>query len=437
MTSIRPLLALALPAGLAAGCAAGSTTEAAPKKPTYTIDKEADGRDVYTEEAPQPLPIETEPVGPEAAAPSSEPVSGPAGDMKEDTASTRSRPTGTSGATGTSGGRVVYNMKPPKGYKRYNAPGAYNVTKLIYPRREIFGVFTDQQRNQVADRTALGKKVGMQPNMIKSFYDWNNGFDPNWARQIWAAGAIPQYELEMQDPNVATIAEVARGQHDEFIRNLAKGIRQANVPVVFSPWHEFNGDWYPWGFCGSASKAASNACQVKNKAGDFRNAWRRMHNIFKAEGATNAIWLWQANQIGARPKVGLKQFYPGNSYVDWLGVVGYYYGEKGWYHTFDSIFMPTIKHFKKFSNKPIFIPEMGMDNYNRPKDIHNFLYGVAKRSDVIGFLWFNYNKPSEIDFRIDRNAASTRAFKKYIHKAAFGFNPKSPVKNRYNAKAHK
>ena len=431
MTSIRPLLALALPAVLAAGCAAGSTTEAAaPKKTTYKIDKEADGRDVYTQEVPEPMAIEAEPVGPGSAAPSSEPVTGPAGRMT-DPAATRSAP------AGTSGGRVVYNMKPPKGFKRYNAPGAYNVNKLIYPRREIFGVFTDQARNQIADRNALGRKVGMQPNMIKSFYDWNNGFDPNWARRIWAAGAIPQYELEMQDPDVATIAEVANGQHDEFVRTLAKNIRQANVPVVFSPWHEFNGDWYPWGYCGSTSKADSNACQVKNKPSDFRRAWRRMHNIFKAEGATNAIWLWQANQIGARPKVGLKQFYPGESYVDWLGVVGYYYGEKGWYHTFDTVFMPSIRALKKVSKKPIFIPEMGMDSYNRPKDIHNFLYGVAKRSDVIGFLWFSYNKPSEIDFRIDTNGTSTRAFKKYIHKAAFGFNPRSPLKNKYNAKTHK
>ncbi|WP_106398232.1 glycosyl hydrolase [Actinocorallia populi] len=437
MKPIRPLIALALPAVLAAGCASGGAPQAAPeKKAPIVIDTEASGRDVYTEEVPpEPMAVQAEPAGPEAEPPASEPVTGPAGQMEDDTTSSRTaRP---AAPVGTSGGKVVYNMKPPKNFKRYNAPGAYNVNKLIYPRREIFGVFTDQARNQIADRRALGRKVGMQPNMIKSFYNWGNGFDPNWAQQIWAQGAIPQYELEMTDPNAATIAQVAGGEHDEFIRALAQGIRQANVPVVFSPWHEMNGDWYAWGYCGTRSKPESNACQVKNKPSDFRAAWRRMHDIFKAEGATNAIWLWQTNQVGARPQVGLKQFYPGNSYVDWLGTVGYYYGEKGWYRTFNEVFMPTIRALKKISNKPIFIPEMGMDNYNRPKDIYNFLYNVAKRSDVIGFLWFSYNKPTEIDFRIDRNAASTRAFKKYIHKAAFGFHPRTPQKMKYNARTHK
>jgi len=437
MKPFRPLVALTLPAVLAAGCAAGGSPEAAPEKKPIVIDTEASGRDVYVEETPQPLALETEPLGPEELAPESEPVPGPAGRMEEEDAPGAPEEAPAGAPAGTSGGKIVYNMKPPKNFKRYNAPGAYNVNKLIYPRREIFGVFTDQARNQIADRNALAKKVGMKPNMIKSFYNWGNGFDPNWARRIWAQGAIPQYELEMTDPNVATLAQVAAGQHDEFIRALAKGIRQANVPVVFSPWHEMNGDWYAWGYCGSTSKPDSNACQVKNKPSDFRAAWRRMHNIFRAEGATNAIWLWQTNQIGARPKVGLKQFYPGNAYVDWLGMVGYYYGEKGWYRTFKDVFMPTVRQLKKISNKPIFIPEMGMDNYNRPKDIYNFLYNVAKRSDVIGFLWFSYNKPTEIDFRIDRNPASTRAFKKYIHKAAFGFNPRTPQKMKYNAKKHK
>ncbi len=424
MTSMRPLVALALPVLLAAGCASGTDTSAAPEKPKVSIDQEADGRDIYENEVPEPMVLEPESTGPKTTetskpAKSTKPAGG------NDTTTVAAPSTETAPPTGASGGRIVYNMKAPKGFKRYNAPGAYNVNKLIYPRREVFGVFTDQARNQIADRNTLGRKVGMQPNMIKSFFNWGAGFDPNWARQLWAANAIPQYELEMQNPEEVTLADVANGAQDAYIRGLARGIRQANVPVVFSPWHEFNGDWYPWGYCGATSKPESNACQVGNTPANFKRAWKRMHNIFKAEGATNAIWLWQANQIGARPKVGLKQFYPGDSYVDWLGVVGYYYHQNNWYHTFDSLFMPTIRAFKKFSKKPIFIPEMGMEPGPwRAKDIKDFLYGVAKRSDVVGFLWFSYNKPTEMDFRIDSSASSTKAFKTYIHKAAFGFNPK-------------
>ena len=41
-------------------------------------------------------------------------------------------------------------------------------------------------------------------------------------------------------------------------------------------------------------------------------------------GATNAIWIWSPNVITARPSVDLAPLYPGDDYVDWMGMVGYY-----------------------------------------------------------------------------------------------------------------
>ncbi|ROO83667.1 glycosyl hydrolase family 26 [Actinocorallia herbida] len=417
MTTLRPLLALTLPVVFAAGCASPTTETAAPKdKPTYAIDRDASGRDVYTEETP------------EAKSPA---ASGGSNDSAGSSAEDPAVDLGLDEADGTDGAdrkakKKVYNYNPPKNFKRYNAPGVVNVNKHIYPKRDIFGVFTDQARNQIADRNALAKKVGMKPNMIKSFYNWGNPVDPNWARSIWNAGAYPQLELEAQDPAVASVASVAAGQEDEYIRALAQSIKTANVPIVFSPFHEMNGDWYPWGHCGPTSKPESNACQVGTTPAQFRAAWKRMHNIFKQVGATNAIWVWQTNQIGARPQVRLKQFYPGNAYVDWAGTVGYYYPEKGWYASWNEIFAPTLKEIKKVTNKPIFIPEMGMEPSKkyRARDVKNFLKAVSARRDVIGFLWFNYNKPTETDFRIEASAASLKAFKYWIKQGTYGFDPR-------------
>lgn len=426
MTSIRPLLALTLPVVFAAGCASPVTETAAPKdKPALAIDENADGRDIYTSETPQePASAGGAPEGSSGSS-SSGSGSGSSADEPEIELGLES------GASDTAADRKakkkkVYNNPRPKNFKRYNAPGVVNVNKHIYPRRDIFGVFTDQARNQIADRNTLAKKVGMKPNMIKSFFNWGDNPGPQWATTIWKAGAYPQFELEATDPTVATVASVAAGQEDEYIRALAQSIKAANVPVVFSPFHEMNGDWYAWGHCGPTSKPESNACQVKTTPAQFRAAWKRMHNIFKNVGATNAIWLWQTNQIGARPKVGLKQFYPGNAYVDWVGTVGYYYHMNNWYHTWKDLFVPTLNQIKKFSKKPIFIPEMGMEpGKNRPKDIQNFLKAVAARKDVIGFLWFSYNKPTEMDFRIDSSAASTKAFKYWIKQNTYGFNPRT------------
>ncbi|WP_148086046.1 glycoside hydrolase family 26 protein [Actinocorallia herbida] len=392
----------------AAGCASPAADTAAPQdKPTYTVDLDASGRDANAEE-PAPAAAggsSADPVAddPEAAL-GVDPVDVEAAGRKA---------------------KKVFNNPAPKNFKRYNAPGVVKVTKYIYPKRDIFGVFTDQARNQIADRNALAKKVGMKPNMIKSFFGWGAPVDPNWARRIWNAGAFPQLELEAHDPAVATVASVAAGQEDGYIRALAQSVKTANVPIVFSPFHEMNGDWYPWGHCGPTSKPESNACQVGTTPAQFRAAWKRMHNIFKQVGATNAIWVWQTNQIGARPQVRLKQFYPGNAYVDWAGTVGYYYPKKGWYASWNDIFVKTLKEIKKITKKPIFIPEMGMEpSKYRARDVKNFLKAVSARRDVIGFLWFNYNKPTETDFRIEASKASLKAFKYWIKQGTYGYDPR-------------
>ncbi|WP_460301103.1 hypothetical protein, partial [Actinocorallia aurea] len=229
MTTLRPLLALTLPVVFAAGCASPTTETAAPKEtPTYTIDQDASGRDVYTEETPQ------------AKAPA---ASGGAETGADSTAGgTDEFGLSLTGDESDAARKVkkkkkVYNYPAPKNFKRYNAPGVVKVNKYIYPKRDIFGVFTDQARNQIADRNALANKTGMKPNMIKSFFGWGGLPDANWARTIWNAGAFPQLELEAHDPAVASIPSIAAGQEDDYIRALAQNIKNANVPIVFSPFH--------------------------------------------------------------------------------------------------------------------------------------------------------------------------------------------------------
>jgi hypothetical protein len=321
----------------------------------------------------------------------------------------------------------ITNYPMPKGFKRPRAKGAYNVNRLLYPKYDYFGAFTEGQGTPVQGATALGTKVGKRPNIIKGFFNWGDAFDPNWARSIWNAQAIPQFELEARNDDPAnmkiSVRGIANGEQDAYIVSLAQAIRKTNIPVIFSPFHEFNGDWYQWGYCSRPNAPTpAGACYFKTTPSQFKRAWIRMHNIFKQQGATNAIWLWQANQTGARPEVRLKPFYPGNAYVDWTGIVGYYYHKNNWFSTFKTLFEPTIKEIKKFSKKPIIIPEMGMEpGKYRSKDIKDFLVGVALHRDVIGFIWFNYNKPTEMDFRIESSAASLKSFRYWIRRGPFGF----------------
>ena len=58
----------------------------------------------------------------------------------------------------------------------------------------------------------------------------------------------------------------------------------------------------------------------------FRAAWIHTWTLFQQEGATNVEWVWCPNN-GNYPYKG---FYPGDRYVDWVGVDGYNWTRAPW-----------------------------------------------------------------------------------------------------------
>ena len=125
------------------------------------------------------------------------------------------------------------------------------------------------------------------------------------------------------------------------------------------------------------------------------------------------------NVINPIPRVPLKPLYPGDSYVDWIGVVGYYTDTGA--STFSTLFDPTTATVREFTSKPILILETGAEDSQRKNtDIADLFSGVAASADVIGFIWFNYAKRA--DWRIDSDPSALAQFKKYAQNDLFGFD---------------
>lgn len=326
--------------------------------------------------------------------------------------------------------KARYNKAMPKSFKRYNAPGVINVNKLLYPKRDYTGVYTQYAGiDSIEGARRFGAMVGTQPDIVKGFANWGDTFDIAWARKLWASGKMPQLEMELwpKDYNGhVSLKSIADGKADAYLRTLADSIRAAKVPVVFSVAHEFNGEWYPWGYCASGKPDTNpnveNACDYLNKPKDFVRAWRRMHKVFVTRKATNAIWLWQANEINSRPKVKLAHFFPGNSVIDWVGVVGYY---KPWAkrRTFDALFKSTFAQTSRLTKKPVLIAEVSVNpGAKKPLYVKDFLAGVSANPSVIGFIWFNQDKhllERDGDFRLEAAPSGVKAYKYGLAKGHF------------------
>ena len=115
--------------------------------------------------------------------------------------------------------------------------------------------------------------------------------------------------------------------------------------------HEPNGCWFPWGYRHATAPS-------------FVAAWRHIVNVFRAQGAANVTWLWTVNIIDT--KGGIEPpapWWSGNSYVNWVGIDGYYY-KPSW--TFAPLFGPTIKAVRAADPRSILISETAAARSDQP-----------------------------------------------------------------------
>lgn len=141
--------------------------------------------------------------------------------------------------------------------------------------------------------------------------------------------------------------------------------------------------------------------------------------MFEDEGATNVIWVWTPNIINPMPKVKLKPFYPGDAYVDWAGMIGYYTMTGA--TSFDTLYGPTMDQIRSFTKKPFFIAETASEEGQRRRaDVNDLFDGVEANDDVLGFVWFNI--PKRADWRIEISPLALGEFRKRASKSLFGFD---------------
>ena len=261
----------------------------------------------------------------------------------------------------------------------------YDISGLLDPGSGKFlGVEAPGAPGSLAPVTRFAASVGRRPNIIGQYIAWNRPFAPQPVARAWSYGALSYLAWEPFDVSVQSIAE---GHSDAYITQFAKAVRALNLPVALSFGHEMNGFWYPWG-------------TRQTTPAEFVAAWRRIHNLFTRAGATNVIWVWNPNDIYPVPQVQLKPYYPGNAYVNWIGITGYVATTGP--HTYGSLYAPTVQEIRSFTAKPFIIAETSVET--GPGEVASakqlIVRTVAEHADVLGLIWFDYDKAG-VDWRVE------------------------------------
>lgn len=240
----------------------------------------------------------------------------------------------------------------------------------VIPRAEFsyLGIFHPSEDNGLSNIDSiklLEDKIDSNFNIISLYVPWGEQTAEN-ARlplglidSIYSKKAIPMITwepwastfkgLEAFNEDLANNQKVLRyitqGYFDGYITKVAKKLKSYNRPVFLRFAHEFDNPQYPWSPSGN------------NSPDDFIAAWKHVRGIFESLHAHNVVWVW--NPWKAE---NMQAYFPGEEYVDWIGVTCLNYGnespDKTWYG-FNQLYNPFHKEIKKLPELPVMVTEFG------------------------------------------------------------------------------
>jgi mannan endo-1,4-beta-mannosidase len=256
------------------------------------------------------------------------------------------------------------------------------------------GVYEPGAPPAYAPIASFALAAGKQPNLVGYYSGWAEPFASSFAQRLHKHDIIPYVQI---DPTYASVAAIAAGAYDVYLRGYAGSVRDFGHAVVIGFGHEMNGYWYSWGYGHVAPST-------------FIAAWRHIVTLFRSEGADNVTWLWTVNQD--RPGTGpVASWWPGANYVTWVGIDGYYIHPSD---TFAKVFGSTINQVRAITHKPILLSETGVSTgAGRFVKISNLFDGI-RQTGTLGLVWFDESQrggPYLQDWRIEGDRLAEVAFR--------------------------
>src|SRR5437764_3314519 len=192
---------------------------------------------------------------------------------------------------------------------------------LVPASGALFGAWVDPDgrwtgnRDAEAEVSEFEKQIGRRLDVDQHYYAWTDRFPSGLEQWDLANGRIPMVTWKG-----TSLAEILSGRDDAMIRARAQAVAALEKPVFLRWGWEMNGSWSEWG---GAANGGADAGPRRYVA-----AWRHIHDLFREEGATNVAWVWSPNDsdVPDEPWNHWTHYYPGDAYVDWVGIDGFNWG---------------------------------------------------------------------------------------------------------------
>jgi hypothetical protein len=285
---------------------------------------------------------------------------------------------------------AIFALQPPAA----EATAACAPDPVLCPERMYVGASVDGLPSNPGSLDPFIQATGVSPSVAMFFAGFSGRVDTTALRRLSDTGRLPMMTWEPWDhttpsANPYSLQAIASGQFDAYLSAQGRALASVGAPVAVRFAHEMNGGWYPWG-------QGANG----NTPSDYVAAYRRVHDVVTAAGATNVIWVWSPITVVSRPSVPLAPLYPGDGYVDWVGLSVYFSSPTA---TYVKTVPSTLSQLDQVAPaKPIYVAETAvLPGANRPAMIHDLITGLLSMPRLVGLTWFNY--VSQYDYRVDND----------------------------------
>ena len=191
-------------------------------------------------------------------------------------------------------------------------------------------------------------------------------------------------------------------KYKEWVAQIADFFKSVTVdkepiPIVFRPFHEMNGGWFWWG---------EGNCSAE----DYKTLWKETVNLLRNEHKLdNLLYAYSPNKLN--PNDDYLKYYPGDEYVDMLGIDIYDFDNADDYIKSLKHDLAIVKQIATEKQMPYAFTETGNETLNTPNWFTEVLYPNIKDTGIAWVLfWRNHSDThhymtfkehsSEADFKI-------------------------------------
>jgi len=227
------------------------------------------------------------------------------------------------------------------------------------------------------------------------------------------------------DP-IYSLRNILRGDFDYDLREYARQAKSFGYPIIIEFAPEANGRWYPWNglWNGGGTTNGYGDPNLPDGPERYRDAYRHVVDLFNYENADNVTWVFhidsQAKPVA--PWNTMAQYYPGDDYVDWIGI-SVFGAQTVWdyWSSFSEVLDPVYDELAALSiDKPLSIAEFGViEDPNDPNRKANWLReamttirdGRYPRVQAVSY-WHEHSwlPTNDNNLRLDSSPQALRAY---------------------------